>query len=101
MNVPMHNNTHVPPVEGMVFLGTHKDADLYFIPHNETGLHAITLVDGPDDWQWESSLVIIVRQGNSYYREGGSWHFGLVEATKRGLVTDNLTLGGLMQALTA
>ena len=82
---PLHGTEHVPHVPGMTFLGSHKGADLYFIP-NTLGFHAITMVDGPADWQWESAPVWRIRKGDMYYREEMPYGWGLKTARELGLL---------------
>ena len=83
MSTPLHNNPNVPPVPGMTFLGSCESYDVYFIPHDETGLHAITIVYGVEDWQWESCLVEFIRRsiskGDRRYSEG-PYAFGVAES---------------------
>ena len=99
---PLHNNSDVPPVDGMVFLGTHEGTDVYFVPDPEGGhFPAITIVEGDEDWQWDSCLVRNARSGRNQYSEGSAWHFGLVESEARGLLPHQQRAGGPVGTTTA
>lgn len=81
----LHKNTLVPPLEGMILLGSKDGYDVYFVPH-KTGLHGITIISGPEDWECDSCLVSFIRRGGARYMKKGPWAFGIKEATSRGLL---------------
>ena len=88
--VPLYANEHVPPVEGMTFLGTfesknHETYDVYFIPGE--GFPAVTLVWGLADWQWESDSVSRIRAKQGVHASGfGPYHFGFKQAVEKSLL---------------
>jgi hypothetical protein len=85
---PRYDISHLPPVEGLEFLGHSEGWDVYFVPHPETGLHAITIVGGSEDWNWDSCLIGFIRRsiskGDRRYSTG-PWALGVVESDARGL----------------
>ena len=85
LSYPMFDPAHLGTSRRTTFLGHHSDHDVYFSHDDEAGFHGIVIISGNEDWQWDSGLLSRVRQGDSYYREGGPWHFGLTRAEELGL----------------
>jgi hypothetical protein len=74
----------------MLFLGHVDGFDVYLIPH-ETGLHALTIVGGIEEWEWDSCLV-------GFARQSGPWAFGLAEIGRRSL-NDTVNLGDILASI--